>query len=251
MMSFALGGRVVNSLCGGKTMANDQGVATSDGEHRLDRLIDFTARIVTSHAGNTAIASDDLPAIIGRVFTALSSLQLNGATLNGSANDAKVVAEAKAEAAKPAVPISKSVTPDALICLEDGKSVKLLHRYLRTRFGMTAAEYRKKWNLPSSYPMVAPAYSESRREHAARVGFKKAEAPAVVETPKKPRARRVAAKPVEVAPAIDPLPKARRVRKAKSEVAVAEAKVKRSEAATPAAKPVRAGRRKLGIPAKG
>jgi predicted transcriptional regulator len=77
------------------------------------------------------------------------------------------------EALSPAVPISKSITPDFLICLEDGRKLKMLRRYLRSRYSMTPEEYRERWNLPADYPMVAPNYAKLRSKHAKNIGLGK------------------------------------------------------------------------------
>ena len=81
------------------------------------------------------------------------------------------VAEPPAEPLKPAVPIRKSITPDYLVCLEDGKKLKMLKRHLRSTYGMTPDEYRAKWGLPNDYPMVAPKYAEQRSEFAKKIGL--------------------------------------------------------------------------------
>ena len=140
--------------------------------------IDFTADIVAAYVSNNSVATADLPALIEAVHRALGQL---------SAPAAQPVEEQK-----PAVPVKRSVTPDYIICLEDGKKFKSLKRHLRTSYGMTPDAYREKWGLPKDYPMVAPAYAAARSELAKNMGLgqsrKKAPAPV-----KKPTRRKAAA----------------------------------------------------------
>ena len=113
-----------------------------------ETLVTLTADIVAAHVSNNSVAISDIPLIIRSVHDALAGL---GST---------VVPEVKQE---PAVSIRASVKPDYLVCLEDGKKLTMMRRYLMTNFEMTPDEYRAKWNLPKDYPMVAPNYSERRR----------------------------------------------------------------------------------------
>lgn len=121
-----------------------------------EMLITLTSDIVAAHVSNNTVAVEDVSALIRNVYGALSDL--------GS----KTVVEAKPE---PAVSIRSSVKPDYIVCLEDGKKLKMLKRYLKTNFDMTPEEYRARWNLPADYPMVAPAYAEKRRELAKEIGL--------------------------------------------------------------------------------
>ncbi|MBC9033786.1 MucR family transcriptional regulator [Sphingomonas sp. JC676] len=121
-------------------------------------LLALTADIVSSHVANNNVALGDLPALIANVHAALAGL---GAP----------VAEVPGPEQKPAVSIRSSVRPDAITCLEDGKKFKTLKRHLSTDHGMTPAEYRAKWNLPADYPMVAPAYAETRSALAKAIGL--------------------------------------------------------------------------------
>lgn len=126
----------------------------------------LTTEIVAAYVSNNAIAPPDLPNLISGVFKALDSLDKAGEP-------------APAERPEPAVPIKKSVTHDYLVCLEDGKRVKTLKRYLSTRYGMTPDDYRRRWGLPRDYPMVSPAYNEMRSAMAKRIGLgRKKPAPA-------------------------------------------------------------------------
>jgi predicted transcriptional regulator len=112
-------------------------------------LVDLTADIVCAYVSHNALSVGDLPKLLSEVHTALRAL--------GGGSPASF-----AEDLKPAVPVKKSVTPEYLICLEDGKKFKSLKRHLRTHYNLTPEQYRERWSLPSDYPMVAPSYSETR-----------------------------------------------------------------------------------------
>lgn len=124
-------------------------------------LLGITAEIVAAHVSNNSVSLNDLPNLIAEVHRTLSSL--------GSP-----ALPAAAPAKGPAVPVKKSVTPDFLICLEDGKKMKMLKRHLQTAYGMTPAQYREKWGLPSDYPMVAPSYAQRRSALAKDIGLGRA-----------------------------------------------------------------------------
>ena len=125
-----------------------------------DELLRMTSQIVASFVSNNAVTAESLPEVIRSVYKTVSSL--TGAP------------EPRAEdRPKPAVPISKSVGDDYIVCLEDGKKLKMLKRYLRSRFGMSPDDYRRRWGLPADYPMVAPAYTERRSEFAKKIGLGK------------------------------------------------------------------------------
>ena len=111
-----------------------------------ETLITLTSDIVAAHVSNNDVSVDDVPGLITNVFGALSSL--------GEA------AEPAEDRPEPAVSVRASVKPDYIVCLEDGKKLKMLTRYLRTNYDMTPEDYRARWNLPSDYPMVAPNYAE-------------------------------------------------------------------------------------------
>ncbi len=123
-----------------------------------ETLITLTSDIVSAHVSNNSVAVSDLPLIINNVHGALAGL-------SGKA----------AEQAKPtpAVPVKSSIKPDYVVCLEDGKKLKMLKRHLMTHYGLTPDEYRTKWSLPSDYPMVAPNYAEKRRQLAKSIGLGK------------------------------------------------------------------------------
>lgn len=121
-----------------------------------DLLITLTSEIVTAHVANNDVAVSDVPLLIQNIYGALSSL---GTTIE------------LAPVPQPAVSIRASVKPDYIVCLEDGKKMKMLKRHLMTSYGMTPEDYRERWGLPADYPMVAPNYAEKRRELAKKIGL--------------------------------------------------------------------------------
>ncbi len=121
-----------------------------------DELIQNTTQIVSSFVANNNVSSSDLPALIRSVAETFKSIDQP---------------ETPAEPRKPAVPVKKSVTPDYIVCLEDGKKLKMLKRHLRTAYNMSPAEYRERWGLPSDYPMVAPNYAKQRSKLAKKIGL--------------------------------------------------------------------------------
>ncbi len=127
-------------------------------------LVAMTAEIVSAYVGNNAVDVTDVPALIETVFGALNTVEQAGAA------DANLVAE-------PAVAVSQSITPDYLICLEDGKRFKSLKRHLRTHYNLSPEEYRRKWSLPPDYPMVAPNYAAARSKLAKKMGLGQKTAP--------------------------------------------------------------------------
>lgn len=131
-------------------MPEDQSVDRSE-------LLALTAEIVAAHVGNNAVGGAEVAGLIQSVFD----------TLGGLAADEPATAAEQA----PAVPIRRSVTTDHIVCLEDGKKLKMLKRHLMTHYNMTPEQYRARWNLPADYPMVAPDYAEKRRELAKKIGL--------------------------------------------------------------------------------
>ena len=130
-------------------------------------ILGFTVQIVSAHLSNNPIETDRLPSLIRAVYQSLST-----------------VAEPEpqpAPALTPAVPVKKSVFPDYIVCLEDGKQLKMLKRHLKSSYGMTPAEYRTKWSLPSDYPMVAPSYAAKRSSLAKEIGLGRKPAAAAAE----------------------------------------------------------------------
>lgn len=126
-------------------------------DRELD-LISLTSNIVSAYVSHNTIVAENIPNFIGAVHSALSNASVHGA-------------EKPKEELKPAVPIKKSVTPDYIICLEDGKKFKSLKRHLRTRYDMSPEQYREKWGLPHDYPMVAPVYAATRSQLAKTMGL--------------------------------------------------------------------------------
>lgn len=125
-----------------------------------ETLVALTADIVVAHVSNNSVSIANIAQLIASVHASLSALG------NGAQQDAAPKADQK-----PAVSIRASIKPDYLVCLEDGKQVKMLKRYLRVNFGITPDEYRAKWNLPNDYPMVSPNYAERRRVLAKEIGL--------------------------------------------------------------------------------
>ena len=120
--------------------------------------IELAADIVSAYVSNNSVPSGDLPGLISEVHTALMKVGTGAIEL-------------PAEAPKPAVPVKRSVTPDYIVCLEDGKKFKSLKRHLRTQYSMTPEQYREKWGLAPDYPMVAPNYAKARSELAKEMGL--------------------------------------------------------------------------------
>ena len=123
-----------------------------------DELLRMTADVVAAYVSNNSLPTAQLADVINAVYSSLRSLE-------------NKQPENKAEPLKPAVPIRKSITPDYLVCLEDGKKLKMLKRHLRSTYNMTPDEYRAKWGLPPDYPMVAPNYAVARSQLAKKMGL--------------------------------------------------------------------------------
>jgi predicted transcriptional regulator len=123
-----------------------------------ENYIELTAGIVSAYVSNNAVAAGDISALISQVHSALLRVS------NGHG-------DRLGEPVRPAIPVKRSVTPDYLICLEDGKKFKSLKRHLRTQYNMTPELYREKWGLPADYPMVAPNYAEARSRLAKEMGL--------------------------------------------------------------------------------
>jgi predicted transcriptional regulator len=129
----------------------------ADNDNSNDTLLTLTADIVAAHVSNNSVAVNDLPNLIQNVHSALSGISGTGGA-----------AEPKPE---PKVSIRASVKPDYIVCLEDGKRLKMLKRHLMTHYNMTPDQYRQKWGLAADYPMVAPNYAEQRRALAKSIGL--------------------------------------------------------------------------------
>lgn len=121
-------------------------------------LIDMTAEIVSAYVGNNEISASELPSLIQQVYNSLSDVTQG-------------VFSPETEPLKPAIPLKRSVTPDYIVCLEDGKKFKSLKRHLRAHYDISPDEYRAKWGLPKDYPMVAPNYAKARSNLAKQMGL--------------------------------------------------------------------------------
>jgi predicted transcriptional regulator len=131
-----------------------------DDAHAHGDAMRMTTDIVASFVSNNAVSSEELSDLIRSVHRALVSLKGDAAA-------------EPSERRKPAVPVNRSIHNDYIVCLEDGKKLKMLKRYLRSSYNMTPDEYRKRWGLPADYPMVAPAYAARRSEFAKKIGLGK------------------------------------------------------------------------------
>ena len=133
-------------------MSDDKVEALSSGE-----ILRMTSDVVAAYVGNNVLQTAELGNVIQTVHGSLSALNGHG--------------EVVIEPQKPAVSVRRSVTPDYIVCLEDGKKLKMLKRHLRTTYNMTPEEYRSKWGLPADYPMVAPNYAKQRSAFAKKIGL--------------------------------------------------------------------------------
>lgn len=126
-------------------------------EMNRQTMLELTSEIVSSYVSNNAVATEELTGLIDQVFKALRT--------------AGVETHSMADRPQPAVPIKRSITPDYIICLEDGKKLKMLKRHLKTAYNMTPEQYRERWGLPADYPMVAPNYAQKRSKLAKDIGL--------------------------------------------------------------------------------
>lgn len=122
-------------------------------------VLALTSQIVASYLSGNTLPANDIPALIERVYKSLANVNAPGGTL--------------ADRPQPAVSIKKSVQPDYIVCLEDGKKLKMLKRHLKSAYNLTPEAYRERWGLPSDYPMVAPNYAEKRSKLAKNIGLGK------------------------------------------------------------------------------
>ena len=126
-------------------------------ENNQEDLLVLTTDIVSSYVSNNTVAADDIPRVIETVFRTLGQMR-SGGSLAG-------------DRPQPAVPIKRSVTPDYIVCLDDGKKLKMLKRHLMTAYNMTPEQYRERWGLPADYPMTAPNYAKTRSKLAKDIGL--------------------------------------------------------------------------------
>ena len=146
-----------------------------------DPVLSLAVQIVSAHVAHNTVAVESLPALIQSVYSTLSTVG---------------TAAREPEKLQPAVPIKKSVSPDHIVCLEDGKKLKMLKRHLKTAYDLTPEQYRERWNLPRDYPMVAPDYAEKRSALAKSIGLGRKPAAMASEV-----ARKTAGRPRKVAKA--------------------------------------------------
>ncbi|MDD3181623.1 MAG: MucR family transcriptional regulator [Alphaproteobacteria bacterium] len=123
-----------------------------------ERLLALATQIISSYVGNNVISPGDLPSLMDTIYQSLSHLGAGGLATPEERPD-------------PAVPVRKSVTPEFIVCLEDGKKLKMLKRHLKTAYNMTPDQYRERWGLPADYPMVAPNYAKQRSKLAKQIGL--------------------------------------------------------------------------------
>lgn len=151
-------------------MNDTESISTGDTLH-------LATEIVSAFLTNNTVSADKLPGLLQEVHDAVRALASGGTASAGSQ--------------QPAVPIKKSVTNDYVICLEDGKKLKMLKRYLRTQYGLSPEDYRRKWGLPADYPMVAPNYAKRRSDFAKEIGLGRAGGKAAPKRTKKAAKARV------------------------------------------------------------
>ena len=132
-------------------------MASADTELGSTETLHLTTDIISAFVSNNTVSAEDLPALLQEVHDAIRALAAGGTAHAGNQ--------------QPAVPINKSITPEYVICLEDGKKLKMLKRYLRTQYDMSPEDYRRKWGLAADYPMVAPNYAKRRSQFAKNIGL--------------------------------------------------------------------------------
>lgn len=126
-------------------------------EQDNDNLLTLTSNIVSAHLANNSVSTEDIPALIRKIYSTLANVNQEAVT--------------SSERPQPAVPIKKSIHADYIVCLEDGKKLKMLKRHLKTAYNMTPEQYRERWGLPADYPMVAPNYATQRSQLAKDSGL--------------------------------------------------------------------------------
>jgi predicted transcriptional regulator len=131
---------------------------TDASGHKADELLKLASSIIAAYVSNNPVPVSELPGMIKSIHATLGGLTPGGA------------AEALTNQ-KPAIPVKRSITPEYIVCLEDGKKLKMLKRYLRSNYKLSPEQYRAKWGLPADYPMVAPNYAAQRSEFAKKIGL--------------------------------------------------------------------------------
>ena len=135
-------------------------MAGKNDAHDVNELLNLTTDIVAAYVSNNKASAEELSSLLHSTYSTLNAL--NAGEGGGLTNK------------EPAVAVNKSITPDYIICLEDGKQLKMLKRYIRTQYGLSPEEYRRRWGLPADYPMVAPNYAKKRSAFAKKIGLGKA-----------------------------------------------------------------------------
>ncbi len=158
-------------------MDSNDPAAAAPVARKTAELLEHTTALATAYFSNNSVAPDAIAHVLTTIRDALLSM------------DAGTAPAAAAERPVPAVPVRRSVTPDYIVCLEDGKKLKMLKRHLRTMYNITPEEYRAKWGLPSDYPMVAPTYAARRSEFAKQIGLGKSRIEAEPARPVRRRAK--------------------------------------------------------------
>jgi predicted transcriptional regulator len=128
-----------------------------EGDVKATDVLRLASEIVAAHVGNNTVAMAELPGLIEQVYKTLANMEKDD--------------DSAAERPTPAVSVRKSITPEYIVCLEDGKKLKMLKRHLKTAYNMSPDEYRERWDLPSDYPMVAPSYAQQRSDLAKAIGL--------------------------------------------------------------------------------
>jgi predicted transcriptional regulator len=149
---------------------------SANEKNTRDDILRMAVDVVAAYVSKNTVAAGQIPELIHTVFNSLNQAE-------GQAP------EVKAEAPRPAVSVKRSVTPEFIICLEDGKKLKMLKRHLRTTYNMTPDDYRAKWGLPPDYPMVAPNYAAQRSEFAKKIGLGRSANANVERRGRRPRAK--------------------------------------------------------------
>ena len=132
---------------------------TAESDPKANEILRLASEIVAAHVANNTVDMTELPGLIEQVYKSLANMDKDG--------------ESMTERPTPAVTVRKSITPDYIVCLEDGKKLKMLKRYIRTAYNLTPEEYRAKWGLAADYPMVAPNYAKQRSAFAKQIGLGK------------------------------------------------------------------------------
>lgn len=155
-------------------------MANAESEISATETLHLTTDIVAAFVSNNSVSAEKLPGLLQEIHDAIKALAAGGTAFAGNQ--------------QPAVAIDKSVTPDHVICLEDGKKLKMLKRYLRTQYNLSPEDYRRKWGLPADYPMVAPNYAKRRSQFAKDIGLGRSSTKGTTKTATKTASKKAPAK---------------------------------------------------------